>query len=40
MKFVDFVSRDAIRTNLDVDDKEQVIRAMVTCLARIRQDLR
>lgn len=32
MKFVDFVSRDAIRTNLDVDDKEQVIRAMVNSL--------
>lgn len=32
MKFVDFVSRDAIRTNLDVDDKEQVIRAMVSAL--------
>ena len=27
MKFVDFVSRDAIRTSIDVDDKEQVIRA-------------
>ena len=23
MKFVDFVSRDAIRTSIDVDDKEQ-----------------
>lgn len=32
MKFVDFVSRDAIRTNIDVDDKEQVIRAMATAL--------
>ena len=32
MKFVDFVSRDAIRTNLDVDDKEQVIHAMVSAL--------
>ena len=32
MKFVDFVSRDAIRTSLDVDDKEQVIRAMATAL--------
>ncbi len=32
MKFVDFVSKDAIRTNLDVDDKEQVIRSMATAL--------
>lgn len=32
MKFVDFVSRDAIRTNIDVDNKEQVIRAMATAL--------
>ncbi|MCG8448529.1 MAG: PTS sugar transporter subunit IIA [Pirellulales bacterium] len=32
MKFVDFVSRDAIRTDLDVDDKEQVIQAMATAL--------
>jgi len=32
MKFVDFVSRDAIRTNIEVDDKEQVIRAMATAL--------
>jgi len=32
MKFVDFVSRDAIRTSIDVDDKEQVIRAMATAL--------
>ncbi len=32
MKFVDFVSRDAIRTNLDVDNKEQVIRAMASAL--------
>lgn len=32
MKFIDFVSRDAIRTNLEVDDKEQVIRAMATAL--------
>jgi PTS system fructose-specific IIA component/PTS system nitrogen regulatory IIA component len=32
MKFVDFVSRDAIRTNLDVDNKEQVIRAMANAL--------
>ena len=32
MKFVDFVSRDAIRTSIDVDDKEQVIRSMATAL--------
>ena len=32
MKFVDFVSRDAIRTSLDVDDKQQVIQAMATAL--------
>ncbi len=32
MKFVDFVSRDAIRTSIDVDDKEAVIRAMVSAL--------
>lgn len=32
MKFVDFVSRDAIRTSIDVDDKEQVIQAMATAL--------
>ncbi|MGI9428673.1 MAG: PTS sugar transporter subunit IIA [Bythopirellula sp.] len=32
MKFVDFVSRDAIRTSIDVDVKEQVIRSMATAL--------
>ena len=32
MKFVDFVSRDAIRTSIDVADKEQVIRSMATAL--------
>lgn len=32
MKFVDFVSRDAIRTSIDVDDKEAVIRAMASAL--------
>lgn len=32
MKFVDFVSREAIRTNLAVDNKEQVIRAMASAL--------
>lgn len=35
MKFVDFVSRDAIRTSIDVDDKEQVIRAMATALLEV-----
>ena len=32
MKFVDFVNRDAIRTNLEETDKESVINAMVTSL--------
>ena len=32
MKFVDFVSRDAIRTSIDVEDKESVIRTMVSAL--------
>ncbi len=32
MKFVDFVSRDAIRTSVDVDDKEAVIQTMVSAL--------
>jgi len=32
MKFVDFVSRDAIRTSIDVDSKDQVIRAMANSL--------
>jgi len=32
MKFVDFVSRDAILTTIEVNDKEQVIRAMVSAL--------
>ncbi len=32
MKFVDFVSRDAIRTDIGSDDKEQVIRTMTTAL--------
>jgi len=35
MKFVDFVSRDAIRTSIDVDDKEQVIQAMATALLEV-----
>ncbi len=32
MKFVDFMSRDAIRTSIDVDDKETVIRTMASAL--------
>ncbi len=32
MKFVDFISRDAIRTSVDVDSKDQVIRAMASAL--------
>jgi PTS system fructose-specific IIA component/PTS system nitrogen regulatory IIA component len=32
MKFSDFVCRDAIRTHLEADDKETVIRAMGTAL--------
>lgn len=32
MKFSDFVSRDAIRTSLDVETKEEVIRSMATAL--------
>ncbi|TWU29506.1 PTS sugar transporter subunit IIA [Bythopirellula polymerisocia] len=32
MKFVDFVSREAIRTDIEVDNKEQVIRAMANAL--------
>ena len=32
MKFVDFVSRDAIRADLTADDKESVIREMVQAL--------
>jgi len=32
MKFVDFVSKDAIRTSIDEDNKEQVIRAMASAL--------
>ncbi len=32
MKFIDFVSREAIRTNIEVDSKEQVIRAMAAAL--------
>ena len=32
MKFVDFVNRNAIRTNVEADAKEDVIRAMATSL--------
>lgn len=32
MKFVDFVSRDAIRTGVEADAKEDVIRAMASSL--------
>lgn len=32
MKFVDFVSRDAIRTHIAADSKKDVIRAMATSL--------
>jgi fructose-specific phosphotransferase system IIA component len=35
MKFVDFVSREAIRTNIEVDSKEQVIRAMANALKEV-----
>jgi fructose-specific phosphotransferase system IIA component len=41
MKFVDFVSRDAIRTNVEADAKEEVIRAMAASLleaGKIKQD--
>lgn len=37
MKFVDFVSRDAIQTNLEVDNKEQVIRSMADALLKARK---
>ena len=32
MKFSDFICKDAVRTQLDVDEKEAVIRAMTTSL--------
>ena len=32
MKFADFVSREAIRTQIDADEKRSVIRAMATAL--------
>ena len=34
MKFVDFVSRDAIRTHVEADSKPQVIRAMAESLQK------
>ncbi|MCH2113532.1 MAG: PTS sugar transporter subunit IIA [Pirellulales bacterium] len=43
MKFIDFVSREAIRTCVEVDDKEQVIQAMATALlesGKITEDQR
>ena len=41
MKFVDFVNRNAIRTNVEADTKEDVIRAMASSLleaGKIAQD--
>ena len=41
MKFVDFVSREAIRTNVEADAKEEVIRAMAASLleaGKVKQD--
>jgi len=41
MKFVDFVSRDAIRTGVEADAKEDVIRAMAASLleaGKVKQD--
>src|SRR5215510_11413960 len=41
MKFSDFICKDAIRTQLEADEKETVIRAMVTALVesgRIRKE--
>jgi len=35
MKFVDFVSREAIRTGIDAEDKESVIRLMATAMRDI-----
>ena len=32
MKFIDFVSREAIRTSIDVVEKEEVIRSMASAL--------
>ena len=41
MKFADFICRDAIRTNLEADSKEEVIRTMTASLVeagKIRQE--
>jgi PTS system fructose-specific IIA component/PTS system nitrogen regulatory IIA component len=41
MKFSDFICRDAIRTNLEADSKEEVIRTMTASLVeagKIRQE--
>ena len=35
MKFVDFVNNEAIRTDMESEDKESVIRAMVTALQEV-----
>ncbi|MFO0790634.1 MAG: PTS sugar transporter subunit IIA [Pirellulales bacterium] len=37
MKFSDFVCREAIRTNLEADDKPTVIRAMATSLLEAKK---
>ncbi len=40
MKFADFVATGAIRANLEAQDKEGVIREIVGCAIRRRQDCR
>src|SRR5919112_1428085 len=37
MKFSDFICRDAIRTQLEADEKQSVIRAMVTSLVEAKR---
>ena len=37
MKFSDFICRDAIRTQLEADEKEAVIRAMATSLVEAKR---
>jgi PTS system fructose-specific IIA component/PTS system nitrogen regulatory IIA component len=37
MKFSDFICRDAIRTQLEADEKQSVIRAMVTSLVESKR---
>jgi fructose-specific phosphotransferase system IIA component len=37
MKFSDFICREAIRTNLQADEKESVIRAMATSLLEAKK---